>query len=184
MGDVITWLLIGAGVLVGVFVLIALVGAFLPRSHDVARSLPTGKCPEAVWQIITDFPSVPSWHKDVTKVERLPDHNGHAVWRETYHGNYPMTLEITEYVEPRRMIRQIADVKGPFSGYWQFDLSPTDAGTVITITEHGEIPNPFFRFMARLFMRPEIYLEAYLKALAGRLGEEPLLKEIPSHEQA
>ena len=41
----------------------------------------------------------------------------------------------------------------------------------VTIIEYGEIANPFFRFMARLFMKPAIYLEIYLTALAEKFAE-------------
>ena len=59
-------------------------------------------------------------------------------------------------------------LKGPFRGRWEFDIVPREHGSTITITEHGEIPNPFFRFMARMFMDPAMYLELYLKALAKK----------------
>jgi hypothetical protein len=164
-------MLIVLGVLAGVFALIVLVGAFLPRRHVVARALKTARPPGAVWQVITDYAAVPTWHQDVTAVERLPDRDGHPLWRETYRGNYPILLETTEAVEPRRLVRRIADENGPFSGRWEYDLAAEDGGCRITITEHGEVPNPFFRLMARLLMDPALYLELYLRALAVKLGE-------------
>jgi hypothetical protein len=171
MDDLWIWLLIALGLLVGIFVVIVLIGSFLPRRHVVACALTTHQSAEPVWQVITDFASVPKWHKDITAVERLPDRNGHPVWRETYRGNYPILMETVEAVEPRRLVRRIADERGPFSGRWEFDLTPEGEGCRITLTEHGDLPNPFFRFMARVFMDPALYLELYLRALAVRLGQ-------------
>jgi uncharacterized protein YndB with AHSA1/START domain len=168
--DVVYWLLIALGVLAGVFALIAVVGAFLPRRHVVSRALLVGRPPAAVWEVLTDYAAVPSWHKDVVAVERLADRDGRPVWRETYKGNYPILVETAEAVPPCRLVRAIADEKGPFRGSWEFDLEPLDdGGCRVTLTERGEIANPFFRFMARLLMDPAAYLERYQQALARRL---------------
>ena len=37
---------------------------------------------EAVWDRIVDFGGLASWRRDVERVERLPDRDGHEVWRE------------------------------------------------------------------------------------------------------
>src|SRR5207249_645159 len=114
------------------------------------------------WQVIADFPGEPAWHQGVEKVERMPDKNGHEVWRETFAGGYPMQLETVEATAPRRLVRAIADERGPFTGRWEFDVAPIETGSRVTIIEHGEIANPFFRFMARMFMNPATYLDIYL----------------------
>jgi uncharacterized protein YndB with AHSA1/START domain len=171
--DLLPWVLLSLGVLALVLLTIAIIGAFMARTHAVFRTLDSKQPPEAVWAVVTDFPETPKWHPEVRQVERLPDHDGHAVWRETYRNGYPIRLETTEEAAPRRLVRAIQDEKGPFQGRWVFELEPTETGTRLTITEHGEIANPFFRFMARVFMNPAIYLELYLKALAVKLGDAP-----------
>ena len=168
--------LVGLGTLAGVVVLISVIGAFLPRTHQVSRSLPLKQTPETIWQVISDFPSEVSWHPGVLKVERMPDRNGHEVWRETYKGGYPIQLETIETVPPRRLVRSIADEQGPFSGRWEFDIAPVESGSRVTLIEYGEVGNPFFRFMARMFMNPAHSLELYLKALAAKFGEPPAVE--------
>jgi hypothetical protein len=165
------YVLVAVGTIVGVVVLLTAIGMFLPRSHQVARSLPLKQTPEVIWQVVSDFPNEVNWHPGVLKVERMPDKNGHEVWRETYKGGYPIQLETLEAVSPRRLVRSIADEKGPFSGRWEFDIAPLEAGSRVTIIEYGDVPNPFFRFMACLFMNPAQYLEIYLKALAAKFNE-------------
>jgi uncharacterized protein YndB with AHSA1/START domain len=174
-----SWLLIALGVLAGVFLLIILAGSVLPRRHVVARALKTTRPVEEVWKVLTDIEALPTWHDGVVSVQRLPDHEGRPVWLEVYRGNYPIRLETTEAVPPRRLVRTVADASGPFRGRWEFDLSPRDGGCRVTLTEHGEVPNPFFRFMARLFMDPALYLEIYLRALAGKLGDRPVIERPP-----
>jgi uncharacterized protein YndB with AHSA1/START domain len=167
------YILMGVGILALVLVGIAVAGSFMPRTHAVFRSLDSKQSPETLWALIRDFQSTPSWHPELKQVERLPDQNGHEVWRETYRGGYPVQLETLEATAPHRLVRRISDEKGPFTGRWEFELQPVADGTKITITEYGEIANPFFRFMARVFMNPATYLEMYLKALAAKLGDSP-----------
>lgn len=169
--DLLYWLLMALGILALVLLTIAVLGSFMARTHLVARSLQSKQAPESLWAIITDIPGTPAWHSEVKQVERLANRNGHEVWRETYRNGYPIQLETLEATAPRRFVRSILDEKGPFQGRWEFELTPTPTGTQLTLTEYGEIANPFFRFMARLFMNPALYIEMYLKALAAKLGE-------------
>jgi len=167
---------IGAGVLAGLIVLMGLIGRSLPRGHVVQRSLRSKRSRETVWQTITDFASVPSWHPGVKAVERLADRNGHEVWRETYKGNHTLTLETVEACPPQRLVRSIADDKAPFTGCWEFELAAEGEGCHLTITERGDIASPFIRFLFRMFMNPALNLERYLKALAGNLGEPAVVE--------
>ena len=175
MADVLYYTLIAVGVLAGILALIAILGLFLPKSHQVARSITLKAAPEVIWRVVTDFPSVTTWHAGVEKVERLADENGHEIWRETFAGGYPMRLETLEAIAPRRLVRAITDETGPFAGRWEFDIAPIENGSRLTLTEYGEIANPFFRCMARLFMNPAMYVEIYLKALAGKFKEPTIV---------
>jgi hypothetical protein len=109
----------------------------------------------------------------VERVSRLPDIDGKEAWEHKHKGagNPPMTLITTEKIAPKRLVRTIDDSKKVFSGRWEFDLTPADGGTKITITENGKIPNPFFRGMFRLFASPHMYIDKYLTALAAKFGE-------------
>jgi uncharacterized protein YndB with AHSA1/START domain len=174
---VLGWFLLVMGVLVGLLVLIVVTGILLPRRHVVSRSLTIQAPPAKIWEIISDFRNVPTWHPQVIRAERLPDHHGREVWRETYKGDFVMKLATTELLPPRRLVRSIADEKGPFTGCWEFEIIPADEGSRITITERGEVSNPLIRLMFRLFMNPAMYLEKYLKALAAKFGAAAVLAE-------
>lgn len=169
--DWLFYLAIAADVLAGIVLLITLLGLLCRRAHQVSRAASLQQPVEAVWQAISDIAAVPSWNRMVLKAEKLPDRDGHELWRETYTGNYAVLLETTEASPPNRLVRTIADEKGPFSGRWEFILVPEESGARLTITEFGAVPNPFFRFMARMFMDPHQYIDLYLKALAGKFNE-------------
>ena len=167
---VLGWIPVLVGVLVGLLVPILVTGMLLPKAHVVSRSLNIHAPPEKIWQVISDFQSVPTWHPGVIRAERLPDRDGREVWRETYKGGHPIKLETTELLPPRRLVRSMADANGPFTGQWEFELTPADEGCRLTITEKGEVARPLSRLVFRWFMSPAMYLEKYLKALAAKFG--------------
>ena len=165
------WILIIVGAIAGLIALIAVVGALMPKGHTASRSTLINKPPEVLWQAMTDCAAFTQWRTDVKSVEVLPDRNGHKVWREDG-TNGKMTLEQIEASPPSRLVLKIADPDLPFGGKWTYELQPSGAGCRVTITEDGEIYNPIFRFMGRIFFSPTASIETYLKALAKKYGED------------
>lgn len=170
------WILVPVAVLASLLFIITAVGLSIPRSHVASRTLRMRQPPEIVWQVITDYESQPNWRKDLKTVERLPDREGREVWREVYQQGSPITLETAESAAPSRLVRIIADEGGPFSGRWEYDIKPDGAGSRLTITERGEVPNPFFRFMSRFLIGHTYFMEKFQKDLAAKFGEEAVIE--------
>ncbi len=161
-----------AGVLAGILLLIALIGSLLPADHTVTRTLTLNQPPAQVWQVITDFQGMGSWHPQVTSVRRLSDRNGSEVWEETYGRNMVIPLETIEKESPRRLVRRIATDQLAFTGEWEYVITPTtNGGCQLTVTERGSVSNPIFRFISRFVMGHATTIENYEKALAARFGE-------------
>ncbi len=170
------WLLIAVGVLILLIAGVSVAGLFLPEAHLASRTLKTKQTPEAIWEAVTNHAAEPEWRKDLKVVDHLPDRNGHPLWREVYPDGETLTLETVESDAPRRLVREIADEGGPFSGRWEFAITPDGSGSRLTITEVGRVPNPFFRFMSTYVIGHATYLEKYLTALAGKFGEQPRIE--------
>lgn len=165
------WVLLIAGVIVGLIAAVAVAGLFVPKSHTASSMARYRQPPEALWTAITDFPSMPSWQPGLKSVERLPDQNGHPVWLQvSRHGR--MLLEVIDVHSPTRLVCRIADPNLPFGGTWTYEIVPTDGGAEMTITENGEIYNPIFRFMARFIFGYHATLEGYLRSLSRKFGED------------
>ena len=168
------WVLIILGILVGLGALVAVIGALLPKAHVASRAARFKQPPAKIWVTITDFASETSWRSELTAVERLPDRNGHPVWAEiSKMGRLP--YEITVYDPPKRLVTTIADDTLPFGGNWTYEIAEADGGSLLTITENGEIYNPFFRFVARFIFGYHATLEAYLKNLGKKFGEKIII---------
>lgn len=161
------FIVIGLVALVG---MMAVVGSFVPRHHVAARSARFRASAEALWRTLTEFPEMPSWAPEVTRVARLPDRNGHPVWLHVGR-RWSAPMEIIEFEAPRRFRMQVADPKLPFSGSWTYEVAASGEGTVVTITEDGEIGNPLMRFLSRFVFGQTSTMDAYLKALGEKHGE-------------
>lgn len=165
------WVFIVLGVLIGVALFVYIVGTLIPKGHVASRSAKFKRSPQEVWNTITDFATAPSWRLELKSIRQLPDRNGRPVWVETSRFG-PMTYEVREFDPPKRLVTLIADDELPFGGNWTYEISAADSGSVLTITENGEIYNPIFRFVARFFFGHQRTIEAYLKALGKKFGEQ------------
>jgi uncharacterized protein YndB with AHSA1/START domain len=175
---VILWVVLGILI---VFITIALLflhfkGKSLPPEHTSFAVIQLNNTPEEVWSVIADASRQPEWFKGLKSVERLPDRNGRTVWKQTM-GRNAFTLEETVCEPPRRLVREIADLKGPFSGSWEFLLIPVPskdparpASVKVRITERGKIDLPIARAVMAMFGE-DMYLKKYLSALAKKFGQ-------------
>lgn len=165
------WLI---GIVIVLVVLIGgvlVVGALLPEEHRASRTLRTKQSPQAIWDAINDHANEHKWRSDVESVVSLGERNGKPVWQENYKDGNKVTLMTTESKPPTRMVRELTDLEGPFSGRWEIDIQPSAEGSNVTITEIGRVSNPLFRFVSKYVIGHTTFMERYLKSLAGKFGE-------------
>jgi len=165
------WLLVVAGVLVALVLGVLVAGMLLPEEHHASRTLVTKQSPQAIWDAINDHASEAQWRSDVKSVTSLGERDGKPVWREDYKDGNKVTLMTTESKPPTRIVRELTDLEGPFSGRWEIDIVPTPEGSKVTVTEIGKVSNPFFRFVSKYIIGHTTFMERYLTGLAGKFGE-------------
>jgi len=172
----------------GIFVLVALlvviilvvvaIGAFLPQQHVSTCAAQFHEAPDAIWQAITEYAKYPAWRKDVTRVEVLPPVNGKPSWREFDNHGGSIPYEVMVMVPPRALVVRIADAKLPFGGTWTYEISSMkDGGSLVRITEAGEIYNPIFRVAARYVLGYSRTQEEYLQALGAKFGQSVTIEK-------
>jgi uncharacterized protein YndB with AHSA1/START domain len=164
------WALIIAGVVVAVAVVVVVIGTLLPRDHVAAMSARIAAPPDAVWAVLTDPATFPTWRRDVKRVDLLPPTATGPSYRE-YSRSGAITY-VTEILEPpRRLVGRIADENLPFGGSWEYRIEPDGASASrVTIIERGSVYNPVFRFVSRFVMGHTSTIAAYLRALGARFG--------------
>ncbi|MFW6201344.1 MAG: SRPBCC family protein [Gemmatimonadota bacterium] len=174
-------LMVGAGIAV-LAALVWGVGALLPEEHVASTRAVYGQPPDSLYAAITDVGAHPSWRSDVEDVEILSDDP--LRWREA--GEHGAIAFLAETVAPpSRFVARIDDPGQPFGGRWSWRIEPADddgGGSVVTITEEGEIYSPLFRFFARFVFGYHGTQEAYLRALGERFGEETAVERVEAVE--
>ena len=163
------WILLAIAVVVLIAAVVIIIGALLPKAHVVSRSARFRQPPAAVWEVIT---GPPTWRPDVRAFEELPERDGHKVWLEVDNHGQKITFERVESSPPVSMVTRIADPKLPFVGSWSHQIAPADGGgSLLTITENGEVYNPIFRFVSRFIIGHSASIEKYLTALGNKFGD-------------
>jgi uncharacterized protein YndB with AHSA1/START domain len=171
------WAVIIVAGLIGLVVLMAAIGALLPKNHVATQSARFRSQPMPLWQAITDVPKFPQWRKDVKEVIPPPGGDARAGWTELWAHGELVQIEVQEWNPPSRLVTRIAGKDLAFGGTWTYGLTPADGGTELRITENGEVYNPLFRFLSRFVFGHTGTMRNYLRALGERLGEHVEVKD-------
>lgn len=165
------WIWITLAVVGAIIAATLITGALLPRAHVAAHTALLKGTPEALWEIITDIDAYPKWRSDLDSVRLLAGDGNLATWEET--GRWGVvTMERIEAVAPSRMVVRIAGNERAFGGSWTYELRPEAGGTRVVVTERGEIHNIVFRVMARFVFGFTATIDAWLRDLGRRLGQD------------
>lgn len=147
--------------------LVAVVGAMLPRRHVVSRTVRVAMPPDALFALLSDVSRYASWRPDVKSLQRLADKQGRPAWIEESGGmKIPMTFDRME--SPSLLVSRIDTDALPFAGAWTYRIAAASGGSELTITEDGEVGNVIFRFMSRFVFGHYATMDAFLKNLAQR----------------
>ncbi len=162
-----------AAIVVAIIVMIgvvALIGSRLPVAHVASRSVLINAPADVVFSAMTDFASAPTWRSGVKSMVVTTDSSdGHQrVLEDSKNGK--ITMEVEEMVPPTRFVTRIVDEGLPYGGAWAHALEPQGNATKVTITEHGEVYNPIFRFVSKYIIGHNGTMDAYLTDLGRKFG--------------
>jgi hypothetical protein len=173
------WALWIVGGAISIVAIIAIIGAMLPKGHVATRAAKFRETPDQIWSVLTDFQDYPKWRPGLQSVEQLSMSAGRPVWLErtgTGWNAEEIPYQVVELVPPAgeaegKMVARIANPKLPYGGSWTYEVAAADGGTMLRITENGEVYNPIFRFVSRFFLSNTKTMEIYLNALGKKFGE-------------
>ena len=63
-----------------------------------------------------------------------------------------MNYEVVDAIPGRRLVTKIADRNLPYGGSWTYEILADGSGSMLSITEAGEVYNPIFRFVSKFVM--------------------------------
>ena len=153
-------------VLIALVLLVIAIGYALPVQHVASRHATFRQPPEAIFAVLTDPSHFADWRSDVTSVEVLA--TAPLRWRE--HGsNGDITFVVEESVRRDAWSRASTTARCRLAARGPTSSPPAAEAPPLTITEHGEVYNPLFRFLSRFVFGQTATMDAYLAALQKRL---------------
>lgn len=158
------------GVLAMLIALILAIGAILPVKHMAQRSVELNAPTDKVWAKITDYTDMPSWRKDLHKIEMKIGTDGQPIWQEFENKTESLDFETTEQIDGQKLVRKIVGDRSDFGGTWTFELvANADDRTTLTITENGEVYNVLFRFVSKYIIGHHGSIDKYIHQLTTAL---------------
>lgn len=161
-------LFVAAVVVLGILGVV-LTGSLLPKRHVVSRRASYRATAERLFSLIA---GPQNWRPDVLRYESVADAGGRELVRETTRDGETITYELLDRMPPASLTRRVATENLPYSGTWTYSLQSNSEGTVVRITENGEVYNPVFRFMSRFVFGHTRTMDGYLRALGKATGQE------------
>jgi len=144
------WLLFGVAAAVALVMVVAIVGAMLPRDHRASRTLTTRRPAADLWAVVSDREFARNAAGDVK-------------------------TEVVESLPPTKYVTRIAAPNQPFGGTWTHVITAVPGGATLTITEDGWVSNVIFRFVSRFVLGHHMTMDKYLTAIAAQFNEQPML---------
>ena len=178
------WVLLAAAIAAaGVIIFVAVAR----RDHTVELIVTYPKSPPgAVWGLLTDHASEPTWLPAFGIVVRQPDIAGREVWTHSSPDRaFNFTLvtlsAIPEQRYERLLLRDGQPRNQSWDGRWIYELQPAGGGTRMTITEHGWTDGFLFFIQQRVLSNPDAFLTYYARMLGRELKDEPDIEVVRSH---
>jgi hypothetical protein len=162
-------------VIVAIIGVVALLGSRLPVGHVASRSATIDAPVDVVFHTMTDFMSAPSWRSGLKSVVVSTDSatGRQRIIEDAKTGK--TTMEVEQLVPPTRFVTRIVGEGLPYGGAWVHALEAQANSTKVTITEHGEVYNPIFRFISKYVMGHTGTMDAYLTDLGRKFGTQVTL---------
>jgi hypothetical protein len=177
MTTIMKWILIACAAFAGVVLIVFLIGATLPQQHTATVRVRLNQPPARVYETLANVTESSTWRSDVNAVEVISPEGEPLRWRES--STYgTITFTRAEDVPDRRIVARIDDTSQGFGGRWIYELEANEHGTVLTITEEGEVYSPLFRFMSRFVFGHYATLESYARDLGRHFGDDIAIERV------
>lgn len=116
--------------------------------------------PQQVWDYVINT-SAPGSSESPTRAHQATSEQGSTTSvRPPRDGQPGITVE--KRIDAELLVVTFDDGRHPYVGTWTFELDQVHGGTLLTVTEHGEISDPFYRALSRVLFRDTSKLGEYV----------------------
>ncbi|MEO8585468.1 MAG: hypothetical protein ABI584_04860 [Acidobacteriota bacterium] len=164
-------LLIFGGVLVGVFLLLTLAGAWMEPQHVVSRTRRFGSPPERVWTALLSIRQLPFDRSDLRNMESSLEKDRLPPSIEVL--GSPIRIEARAQAAPVKLVVVTTEPGLAYSGTWTFELVSEGDVTRLNVTEDAAIRSQVMRFVVGRILGEDVLIEGIFRAIARKLVETP-----------
>lgn len=157
------------GVLALLIGIVVGLGALEPVKHVAKRVVDLNSPKDKVWALITNYADMPTWRRELRKIEMVTGANGQEIWQEFENASESLDFETIEQIEGQKLVRKIVGNRTDFGGTWTFELEENGDQTTLTITENGEVYNIVFRFVSKYIMGHYASIDKFIRQLNAAL---------------
>ena len=125
----------------------------------VSRNIFIKASVDKVWNAITDTIRQIEWRQDLQKVEIKGDAQS-EIWVEIFQNGEKITKRMIKSTKHKLLEVEIIPESG-YAGHIKIELTPSQAGTTLRITEHAIVTNPLKRPLTNIAKKLEKRLDAY-----------------------
>ncbi len=149
---------------------------WLHRSeHDFSETLTLDSPPEQLYGLLTDYQRLPEWFSACETVE-IQRRDGHTLWVATFANGEVASVLGMPLDPPARLTWKFSSKNRHLSGHWDFDLTPQDGGTQLSLKTSGVAHHWIYRLTSESIIDDERNIREFLDALAAESGEPPELQ--------
>lgn len=155
-------------------------GSSLPVEMTTIRGAQFRADMDRVWHTITDYAQAAEWNPDVVSVKAIPDpeNNEETLWHLIDAQDNYMILRVSTPIPKKLQRSEIVETDLPFTGVWEFEVTPNEDGTFVKLIEKSRIPNPFVRFATYYIVGNDYGITRYFNAMADHFVEEIEIQEL------
>ena len=145
-------------------------GFLMPREHEAQTERLIQAPPARVWALVSGMDGMTSWLSGTASVVRMPDENGHAMWKVADRSGGTLVYVTRREEAPTTVVREVRDPAGNFGGTWTITLAPEGGATRVSIVENGWIAAAPFRPVQRFIIGYDSAMNTYLDDLSRAAG--------------
>jgi hypothetical protein len=147
-------------------------GRSLPEQHVASARAELSVSADQAWDLLIDHQRRTEWRRNVVRVGRIEDVDGHQVWRELDRGEDRFDFIVLALERPKLVYATARPQDIGMSAEWTWTVEDRGGHAVVEVTEVGSIRNELVRGWWGLFAGPHSGIEPDLEAFARALGAE------------
>ena len=155
-------------------------GSNLSKTYTVSADAVYERPVDMVWQVMTDYATMPTWSKHIKKTQKLANIAGKPVWHIEFDDGHYMDLRVENALQHQHHRTSIVKSDLPYIGTLLTEFTQiNDTKTAVKITEEVGMKGIFSRLFMHYFQDQDDLIRNILQDTGEELARRPMPKPAP-----